>query len=121
MNTYLLVINNGTISEEPCPPSGGNAGWSGKDQSPHDGFIFWVDYSEKDYLEMHQIYVRESDRQKGNGKKLMLALEDIAREKKVKYIYIASTAVREQPFGAFLYDLKYERVHDPFYDHMIIN
>ena len=99
--------------ERDCPPDEGVANWSGKNQSPFEGFIRWVDYSECDYIEMHQIYVREEDREKGYGKKLMLELENIVKEKGIDWIYIASTATDEQTFGAFLNNLEYKRIPPP--------
>ena len=109
MQAHLLVIDKDIISELECPPEAGVAGWSGHNQTPYDGFIRWVDWDS--YYEMWQVYVREEDREKGYGLRLMKRFEQMAKENK-KVIYIHSTASKKEPFGNLLRKLKYKPVEE---------
>ena len=60
---------------------------------------------ESDYIEMVQLFISESDRLKGYGRKLMKFLE-----KKGKMIRIHTGSVLDDPFGKFLLKLGYEYI-----------
>lgn len=68
------------------------------------------------YIEIRQIYVNSEERLKGYGTKFINFLVRLAKKKGIRKIYVATTAVDEDPFGKFLNKEGFERpwkVKDP--------
>jgi GNAT superfamily N-acetyltransferase len=83
-----------------------SSSWTLGDSLPYQAILRY--FETDDYIHMHQIYVKSTERRKGIGKMLMKEVEKIAKEKG-KGVKIISTATPDLIFGKFLKKLGYKR------------
>jgi GNAT superfamily N-acetyltransferase len=107
---YVLAINNGKVFnwkdyEDNNDPF--NRQWTRSDMEVNEGCIRYTIFD--DYIELRQIYVREEDRKKGNGAKLLKEFERIAKKLK-KDIFVFTTAGGNDNFFQFMVHEGYKNV-----------
>ena len=132
MSNYLegeviKVITCGSATDPPGTPNPrirrqdewGSVNWSLEDDNndcPHMGFIRYIVVRDRpdweDYIEMRQVYVLARHRKFGIATRLFKELEKVAREEKIKTIYIKAYFAphEENAFCLFLRAYGYKQL-----------